>query len=130
MPTRDRTISQRGLTIGQCNKRLGMVSSAQPHKKHLFGRCHPLLCSLSKVRTLPLAASQAKKETLVGTKDTQMPLTGNKEARPDCDTLEASRTEKREPVSPLQETVSRSVEYQPRMVDIAKLDSNVDGGKI
>ena len=66
MPNKARTISQRTLTTIHCKRIWFTVSSSQPHKKQRFGSCHPLFWSLSRVRTFPHVASQAKKATWLG----------------------------------------------------------------
>ena len=60
-PHNARMISHNPFATVQWIKIWLIVSSSHPHKKHRLGNCHPLLCSLSKVRTFPQVAFQAKK---------------------------------------------------------------------
>ena len=57
-------ISHRALVTIQCKRIWFTFSSSQPHRKQQFGRCTPLIWSLSRVSTFPHVASQAKKQTL------------------------------------------------------------------
>ena len=70
-------IFHRALVTIQCKRIWFTFSSSQPHKKQQLGSCTPLNWSLSRVSTFPHVASQAKKQTLVGTLSTHILLAGN-----------------------------------------------------
>ena len=75
-PKRGKVNSHTDLVNVQCKRIWSQVSFSIPQRMHLFAKAHPLLCSLSRVRILHQAASQAKIPTLGGTQEFQITLEG------------------------------------------------------